>query len=382
MRRIISLALLVVTLAGGVTAAAQTDAGALALARREADEAARRAERFDRQAAQAMDEAGRARAKSEALVSKVEAAEAEISAAQAELRIVDAASASRRARLAERQEPFVRLTAALQTMARRPPALALIQPGSVDDLARVRALLGATLPVIRARTAGLRAEIASAEKARLDHARVVQSLAASRDRLGRQRLALARLETSQRQRSQRISEAALSEADRALAFSEDARELTRLMGTRRFRAQIEESLAALPAPMIRSGSETRKGATGPAPYRLPLTGRLVSGFGGISDAGIHSRGLSFAPAPDATVIAPRAGRVAYAGRFRSYGEIVIVDHGGGWTTTITNLKALRVTKNDAVQAGDTLGRAGAGPVAIELRRNGVPQSIASLIAPG
>src|SRR3546814_11133621 len=52
-------------------------------------------------------------------------------------------------RLAERQEPIARLTAALQMLSRRPPATALVQPGSISDLVHLRAVLESVLPVIQ-----------------------------------------------------------------------------------------------------------------------------------------------------------------------------------------------------------------------------------------
>src|SRR3546814_9500686 len=90
--------------------------------------------------------------------------------------------ADQRARLAERQGPVIRLTAALQMMARRPPALALVQPGSLDDAVHVRALLASTLPVIRARTAALREEVEAGNQLRDQAALAKAALVDSRDR--------------------------------------------------------------------------------------------------------------------------------------------------------------------------------------------------------
>jgi septal ring factor EnvC (AmiA/AmiB activator) len=105
-------------------------------------------------------------------------------------------------------------------------------------------------------------------------------------------------------------------------------------------------------------------------------------MGEISDAGVHARGLTFATDEGVRVVAPRGGRIIYAGDFRGYGGIVIVDHGSGWTTLLTNLAALEVAVGDRVEAGALLGRAAdaeAG-VTVELRRNGQPFPIAPLLA--
>jgi len=84
------------------------------------------------------------------------------------------------------------------------------------------------------------------------------------------------------------------------------------------------------------------------------------------------------------VIAPRNGRVAYAGRFRGYGEIIILEHGGGWTSLITNLGSIAVRVGQIVRIGTPIGRTGAGKprVTVELRRNGRPFPIAPLVASG
>jgi septal ring factor EnvC (AmiA/AmiB activator) len=342
---------------------------------KEAQEAAARARSFEQAAARAGTAAQRARAEAEALVARIQASEAQISAAEARVRSLDAQLSSKATRLAERQQPLLRLTAALQTMTRRPPALALAQPGTIQDAARVRAVLAGTLPVIRRRTAGLRAELAAAQRLRALGRGAVQALADRRQELLSHRTALARLQEDQRRRSAALAQSALAETDRSIALTEEARDLTASVRSSAFKAEVRRTLAALPPPPPRPGSAAPppRGAR----YRLPLQGALVTGFGEISDAGIHARGTTLRPAVETQVLAPRHGTVAFAARFRSYGEIVILDHGSGWTTTVTGLAALRVAKGATVNPGDPLGRAAAhSEVAVELRLNGRPMPIA------
>jgi septal ring factor EnvC (AmiA/AmiB activator) len=81
------------------------------------------------------------------------------------------------------------------------------------------------------------------------------------------------------------------------------------------------------------------------------------------------------------VVAPDPGRIAYAGPFRTYGDIVVIDHGHGWLSAITNLGALAVKAGDEVRRGDPLGRTGPGSsrVSVELRHDGEPVAITGLI---
>lgn len=384
MRRLLALALLLpFAFAGGWALAqdggAPSDAQSLVVARRQSDEAQRRSALLERQAAQAGSEAERARASSASLAARIEAAEADLTAAEARIRLIEDLRRQQRARLAEKQAPLIRLTAALQTMARRPPALALVQPGSLDDVVHVRALLATALPEVRARTTGLRAEVARGDALRRDAEVAVAALRTSRADLRQRRLALARFEEKQRARSQSLMESAANEGERAVAFGEQARELATLEDTRHFQSQLRASLSQLPGPVPRPVNPPLKPAR--RAYILPVEGRLVTGTGEISDAGVHARGLIFEAGPDREVIAPAAGRVAYAGPFRSYGEVVVIDHGKGWLTAITNLGALGVKVGDQVARGAPLGRTGAGTsrVSVELRRNGEPVAITGLI---
>jgi septal ring factor EnvC (AmiA/AmiB activator) len=219
--------------------------------------------------------------------------------------------------------------------------------------------------------------MARGEALRRQAREAVVQLGSGRRDLQQRRVALARFEQGQRRRSASLMQSALQESDRALAFGEEARDLAALAGTRAFQARLERRLGELPGPVLRPGDVPARRA---APYYvLPVEGRLLSGTGEISDAGVHARGLTFAAAAGARAIAPRSGRIAYAGPYRGYGQIVIVDHGGGWTTTITNLGELAVRRGDRVAARQPLGRAAGGELSVELRRNGRPFPIALLL---
>jgi septal ring factor EnvC (AmiA/AmiB activator) len=263
-------------------------------------------------------------------------------------------------------------------MARRPAALAMVRPGSLDEVVRVRALLASTLPEIRARTAGLRAEVARGDQLRREAGEAVEALRTSREALRERRIALARFERSQRARSETLMASAMTESDRALAFGEEARTLAQLAGTRAFQQRLERSLSELAGPVLRPVNPPVP-SSGGGSYRLPVEGRLLTGFGEISDAGVHARGLVFETREGAEVTAPAPGRIAWAGRFRGYGEVVIIDHGNGWISTLTDLSARNIAAGERVSRGTPLGTAGAR-LGVELRRNGRPFPITLMMA--
>ena len=352
-------------------------------ARREAAAAVARADRLTAAADAERDAAAKARAEERALASRIVAAEAELATARARAALVDDLLARRRAGLAQAQTPAARLLAALQSLARRPGIVAVAQPGSVDDLVHVRAVLGATLPVVRARTAGLRAEIESTRVLRAAAETAAAGLRDGRAKLETARLALTRAEATHLGRAEALGRGAIGESDRALAMGERARDLLDQMAQSGEADATAADLAALDGPVPRplaAGSVPPPRVAGA--YRLPVAGRLVTGLDEISDAGVRARGLTFAVASGAPVRASAGGIVRYARRFRGYGTIVILDHGGGWTSLVTGLGAIAVVAGDRVAAGTTIGRAAQGDeprITVELRRRGRPVDIAALI---
>lgn len=356
----------------------------LAAARNQARAAQQRAEALDRHAAAERDEAVRTRAEEAAAALRIRATQAGIAAAQARLAIVDRLLRAQHARLAERQAAVTNLVAALQSMAHRPAVLSLMQPGSTADIVHVRAVLGAAAPAIQARTAGVRAEIARTRRLRAEGALALQTLRQGRAHLEDERLALVQLEARHRLRSRDYGRSALVESDRAIAYGEQARTIVDRMQAMGTAAETGQALASLPGPMPRPDAASALAITGSgvAPYRLPAPGVLVTGFGELSDTGVRARGLTFAVAPGAAVVAPAAGRVRFARAFRGYGNVVILDHGQGWTSMIAGLGPLAVRSGDQVGQGSPLARAPQGEaphLTVELRRRGQPMDIVPLL---
>lgn len=391
MPRIALVAAITITASVGVAALpAQTPSlseqrAQLDAASKAAKDAEARAQRLQRAAAAERDEARRARTREAAIAASIQAAEAEIVAARARIAVVDRMLGQQRTRLVEQQGPITRLMAALQSLARRPAVLGLVQPGSTADIVHVRAVLGAVTPAMRARTADIRAEIARTRRLRDGAQLAAKSLADGRARLQSDRLALVRAEGEHRLKSVGYRREAMFESDRALALGEQARDLVDQMDTLGEAAATQAALAALPGPLPRPADGEAQGPvarSGLPPYRLPVTGTVVTGLGELSDTGVRARGLTLATAPGAEIVAPTAGRVIYAGRFRRYGNIVIVDHGGGWTSLIAGLDTMLVKVGDPLSQGSMIGRAprrDAPRITIELRRQGRPVDLAQLL---
>jgi len=357
-------------------------------AREQSERARQRSDALRRQAEAASNDADRLASEAAALAARIQAAEADIKAARTRIAIVSRLQQQQRARLAEKQGPMIRLTAALQMMTRKPTALVLVEPRSLDELIYMRSILSAVMPEIEQRTASLRDEVKQGEQLRLQAARAIASLDESQLRLTERRRQLAGLEANERINAAQFSDDAGIEQERALALGEEARDIVDLMDQIRESGAVREALAALDGPLlppdqgrdppVRAQSQT-KDITGA--YLLPVDGEIVTGLGEISDSGYRSRGLTIAVASGAQIVAPAPGRVAYAGRYRGYGNILIIEHEAGWTSLITNMATIRVAVGDKVVQGAPVGQSGSDDptVTVELRRNGRPIDIAALI---
>lgn len=360
---------------------------ALVGAKQAASEAEARAAALNQAAEQASNEADRARAQAAALGLQVQAAESDLAAAQARIALIARLQADQRSHIAEKQGPILHLVAALQTMARRPPALAIAQPGSLDDIVHVRLLLADTLPVIHARTAALQATLAKQTELHGDAERAATALDASRKLLASRRQAFATLEATAIRRSQRLADQAAEEEERAIGLGEDTRDIADRMQAMAEAGDIRARLARLPGPDPRPAGpdDVVPVHAGPPRYRLPVSGAVATGYGEVSGAGIRARGLTLTVEPGTDVRAPTAATVLYAGAFRSYGRIVILGHGGGWTTTLTGLDTVAVKVGQRLRPGDLIGRAGttaASPITAELRRDNRPVDILAMAQGG
>lgn len=155
---------------------------------------------------------------------------------------------------------------------------------------------------------------------------------------------------------------------------------------------LEEALAGLgatppsqPAPAVSFAS--LRGRL-PAPAIAPI----VRGFGRVVDAEFHTatfrKGIDFAAPAGAAVRAVAPGAVRFAGWFRGYGKMAILDHGEGYFTVYAHLDELAVAVGDAVDAGRTLGTVGdtgslSGPLLyFEIRHNREPMDPSRWLAGG
>ncbi|MEL6966908.1 MAG: peptidoglycan DD-metalloendopeptidase family protein, partial [Pseudomonadota bacterium] len=128
--------------------------------------------------------------------------------------------------------------------------------------------------------------------------------------------------------------------------------------------------------------------------RIPANGKVVRAM---ENFPTFPKAVALQTKPEAWVRAPSAGKVLYAGPFRSYGTLVMLDAGGGYTWVLAGLGTMTITKGQIIIAGEPIGKMGITRVAaarasalgsnapllyVELRKNGKPIDPAGVWAAG
>ncbi len=349
-------------------------------------QAARRAAEEARAAAGREGEAARAAAaRADALAAervagaaRVQALEREVVAATARVMAAEAAEADARQDAARVARELAPLLPVLLRLAAEPAPLLLAAPLPPAEVALGLVALRGMLGEAAALSARLREQEARAareaedgerERGRLDTARRDAAVAAGL--LDRQ-IAEARGEAERRSAAERE---AMLRAEMHVARARTLEEALARIEAQRSRQDARERAEVArresrPAP---SRPEPRPAPEPPAqPGAWPVAGTLVRGWGQPGEGG-PSRGLSIAAPPGARVTAPCAGPVAFAGAFRSYGRMVILECGGGLHWVLAGMDRLDVAMGARLGAGEPLGimaREGRPVLYLELRRRG------------
>jgi septal ring factor EnvC (AmiA/AmiB activator) len=327
---------------------------------------------------------------------RIRAAETEVAGAQERLKPLDIREQALRQSLDERRGVMADVLAALQRIGRHPPPALMVTAQDALQSLRSAMMLGAVLPEMRREADLLIADLDELTELRAQIARERDSLA--RELMGmsleRQRLDLL---TDQRQRQQAESEQALAqEHQRDADLAHQADSLKDLI------AKLEQGLglpvrpdedkpgarlstAALNDPARLAPAVAFASAKGRLP--LPVNGVRIKEFGAPDGVGGTEKGLTVAARPGAQITAPCDGWVVYAGVFRNYGQLLILNAGSGYHVLLAGMGRISVDPGQFVVTGEPVAVMGGGggqvPAAlaassgqpvlyVEFRKDGTP----------
>lgn len=291
--------------------------------------------------------------------------------------------------LEARRSVLIEVIAALQRMGLNPPPALLVRPE--DALASVRSamLLGAVVPEIRAETSILITQLEDLTRVRTQISANREALTADLERLAEEEERLTLLLDEKK----RLSGIARAEQARQSALAAElagkASNLENLIG--RLESEIEAVREAAQAARraeeeqrereARRIAEAREEVTRPdfsdmariapaMPFEQargllprPVAGVELAGYDQQTASGEISQGLSIATRAGSRVVSPSDGWVIYAGPFRSYGQLLIINAGSGYHVVLAGMERIDAALGQFVLAGEPVGAMGARRIA-------------------
>jgi septal ring factor EnvC (AmiA/AmiB activator) len=330
---------------------------------------------------------------------RMRAVEERISATEVRLGPLDDKERALRGSLEARRGTIAEILAALQRIGRRPPPAVLVKPEDALESLRTAILLGAVLPDLRHEAEVLAADLASLSEVRKEIASEREALTRDVAAMSDERRRLSAL-IAERQRQQAEMEQFLDgQRSRAAALGRQADNLKDLIArleqgldpaTRAARAAARAAedgkvnLAALSDPGRMT--PTVSFATARGTLKLPANGVKVRDFGATDGIGGTEKGMSIATRPGAQLTAPCDGWVVYAAPYRSYGQLLILNAGGGYHVLLAGMETYSVDVGQFVLTGEPIAVMGNGPqvasaivagstqpvLYIEFRKDGIP----------
>lgn len=210
----------------------------------------------------------------------------------------------------------------------------------------------------------------AAREAEMNARRAAREAEIAAEKAARESEAAAKRADSERKEREMAEARTAREAEIRAQAEAREKELTAQKAMRAVEAAAREAAAARPLQSDRPFS------TAQGKMIFPARGKLETKFGQTNDVGVASKGIVVATRKSAQIIAPYDGQVAYAGPFRGYGLLLIIEHGEGYHTLLAGMAKIDATVGQRLLSGEPVGVMGQDDekpsLYLELRRNGQP----------
>ena len=303
---------------------------------------------------------------------KVQEAERQIAAANDRLAGLNASAEALAKSLDNRRSVIADVLAVLQRMGANPPPAILVRPQDMSEAIRAATMLGSTVGALKAETEALRKDLDQLAGLRASIGKQRDDLTARSADLAADKARLSTL-VDARQQSLSTAEKALSaQQERDAQLAEQAATLKDLIARAENEANAAQSADQAAAADIAAKATSARGADptrlkpaiafadAKGQVSLPVVGAILKPFGASDLTGSVEKGVSIATQPGATVASPVDGSVVFSGRYRSYGQLLIINAGGGYTLTLAGMDRINVSVGQFVLAGEPVAVMGDG----------------------
>ena len=321
---------------------------------------------------------------------RVLASEAKLSETEAKLTELTDQVTVMRTSIDERKVAIVKMLSAMQRIGRTPPPAIVTRRDNALAVVRGAMLLAEVFPELKYQADNLSEELEGlvrlengirtqrdeqkqeADRLAAERARLDALLKEKKSKQAQGEVELTRLEQSAEQLAAEVTtlNELIENLDVRIARAEVAQYDAEIAAEKALRARLQQEVMATPANenVIEIKPESTRVAFAspdrlkPAmPFerakgtlRLPAQGRRMQRFGDQDVSGGTLQGVSLQTRKEARIIAPSDGWVVYAGPFRSYGQLLIINAGGGYHILLAGMSRIDVSLGQFVLAGEPI----------------------------
>ncbi len=310
-----------------------------------------------------------------AAAQRVKLAEIEISDVEDRISELIVAELDVRGRLDGADAEVANVLAALERISLNPPPALIVDPSDALGSARGAMLIASIVPQLRERADAVAKDMKALTDIKRAALEEEATLKANHDVLEEEQLRIATLIAARKQGITQVSASLEAEEAEAMALAERAGTLRELIGALSARAAAgataapataqDPDLPTLSPDAIRLAfadpARTMPGVPFPLArgyLALPVNGDVAVDFGANDGMGGISQGQSMITRAQAQVVSPADGWVLYKGPYLNYGQIIILNTGGGYTALLAGLEAISVDVGQFVLMGEPLGTMG------------------------
>lgn len=309
------------------------------------------------------------------LAKTLESQQSAVQSADAKLKKLGAESIVIRSTLAEKQDQLSELLAGLQRLEQNPPPALVVEPQNILQALRGAMMFGAVVPEMRDQALDLQNNLHRLEaiKTETEDARKTQEQALTALAVSQSELVKLQAE----KKASAINSAKDLEAEklRAADLASQAKNLKQLLAALEEEKIKAEALKTAEAKALELEERKKREALlrpmmvftqAHGKIEYPVQGDKLKQFGDDNGLGGTLDGLAIATAADSNVISPVDGRVEFAGPFRSYGQLLILNVGEGYLVLLAGMNQISAEIGQSIRAGEPLGHMGKGPSSVAL----------------
>lgn len=303
--------------------------------------------------------------------------ESVLSRLEAKLPELEKSATERHLALNNRRQQMTGTLAALERLSRNPPQALLLSDAKPLKIVRSALLLRAALPHLRARAVALRQDLSEITTVRTE----------LENRQRKIKLATATLEIKRNRLNALMVHKAVERRRMIKATRQVDNRLARLSERAESLRELFTNLQKVAKPKLKPRPNLRRPQTASLPdaplakpdfgeMTQPARGNLIERFGQDTGTGSSAKGATFKTRLRAQVVAPFDGKVVFAGPFKGYGQILIIQHGDAYHTLLAGMRRVDATLGQRLLAGEPIGVMGSQEAGtrlyVEVRRKGQP----------